>query len=645
VAKVVFDRCCEAKGSPYADDYEINYNFEFIEDFDLDWTKCLEYSSQNHCLNILADSPSAELLTHPLSRTLLDHKWNTYGRIFYYANVIFYFLFVILQSSFALSVHSPSSGECYQVFENTNDTFIDCFPEQSFVPQKFISYASPILIACSIFMILREAFEVVWFRLQYFTNVINYIEVSLFLFTIIIASVRSSECYCTRPWQWQFGVIAVFLGWIALIVSIRKLPVVGIYVVMFIRICYNFLKVLVLALMLILAFAFPFYMTFYDAQDRSEGIRTPFITPWRSVFKTIMMTMGEYGMDSVLQQNNERNSADAQYPVFAFSLLVVFVILMPVLFLNLLIGLAVGDTDEIRKSAHTQRQILKVKFTLPIEGVLRKLPRIISDQLNQTLKELKKEKVKPNDKQSWRKKLLDYLTWTDKHYKTEPPATVADIKNQNRPLTEEVKALHSSVNSVSKQVEDLRSLVSQNVHLPRSSTTTSQEVKVLPSSDTKEVKDLRRSVSEEVKVLHSSVSKEEKDLHRSVSEEVKGLRSPVSEEVKVLPSSDTKEVKDLRRSVSEEVKDLRRSVSEEVKDLRSSMDQLLAIVNSMNERQGGGGGGAGEGGTGGGEKGGGGGTGAGKTEGGRGGTGAGKTEGGRGGTGARGLEEVVEQKK
>ena len=121
-------------------------------------------------------------------------------------------------------------------------------------------------------MILREAFQLIQFRLKYFTSFVNYIEVSLFIFTIIFTSVRSNQCYCTHSWQWQFGVIAVFLSWIALIISIRKLPVVGIYVVMFIKIFNNFIKVVVLALLLISAFAVPLYMMFYDPQDGAEGI-------------------------------------------------------------------------------------------------------------------------------------------------------------------------------------------------------------------------------------------------------------------------------------------------------------------------------------------------------------------------------------
>ena len=91
------------------------------------------------------------------------------------------------------------------------------------------------------------------------------------------------------------------------------------------------------------------------------------------------MTEGEYDMDSILRQNNQMSSPDIQYPVVAFSLIIVFVVLMPILFLNLLVcsysinsihllihfiqtGLAVGDTQEIQKSADTYRLVLRVRL-------------------------------------------------------------------------------------------------------------------------------------------------------------------------------------------------------------------------------------------------------------------------------------------
>ena len=136
----------------------------------------------------------------------------------------------------------------------------------------YVSIISAFVIVYSTIMLIRELVQVILFRWQYLTSFVNYIEVSLFIFTIMFASVRSNQCYCTHSWQWQFGVIAVFFSWIALVFSIRKLPVVGIYVVMFIKIFNNFIKVVILALLLISAFAVPFYMVFYDPQDRAEGI-------------------------------------------------------------------------------------------------------------------------------------------------------------------------------------------------------------------------------------------------------------------------------------------------------------------------------------------------------------------------------------
>ncbi|XP_019854452.1 PREDICTED: ankyrin repeat domain-containing protein 17-like isoform X2 [Amphimedon queenslandica] len=459
VAKVVFDNCCKKENPEDHPDHEITFNYEFLDDFDLNkrtsnerttkkWPPQLKYSSENHCLNILADSPSADLLKHPLAVTLLDQKWNKIGCIVYYTNLFFYFLFVILLTSYALTVHPPNSKICMEVFGNDNETSIDCFTEERFVSRIYISIASTCLIVYCAIMIIREAFQLVLFKEEYLTSFVNFIEVPLFVFTIIFASVHSNQCYCTHSWQWQTGVIAVFLCWIALIFSIRKLPVVGIYVVMFIKIFNNFMKVVTLALLLILAFAVPFYMMFYDPQDRAEGIRTPFITPWRTTVKAITMTVGELDMDPLLRQNNQMNAPDVQYPVVSFSLIIVFVILMPILFLNLLIGLAVGDTDEIQKSADTYRLTLKVEFTLPIEELLRSIKNHLDKKeqlkkvsyLLEKIVTITKMKDKPN-KHSFFKRTIDEIEKS----KTEHPATVADVKNQSKSLSEEMKDLRSSM--------------------------------------------------------------------------------------------------------------------------------------------------------------------------------------------------------
>ena len=55
-------------------------------------------------------------------------------------------------------------------------------------------------------------------------------------------------------------------------IFMRKFPVTGIYVVMFMNIFYIFLKMAFLAILLILAFAFSFYMLFHDPDNINQNI-------------------------------------------------------------------------------------------------------------------------------------------------------------------------------------------------------------------------------------------------------------------------------------------------------------------------------------------------------------------------------------
>ena len=82
------------------------------------------------------------------------------------------------------------------------------------------------------------------------------------VFAIAFASVSSFSCPCVTNGQWQVGVLAVFLGWINMIKFIKLVPRLGVYVLMFQSVIYSFLKILLLAIFLIIAFGLAFYMLF-----------------------------------------------------------------------------------------------------------------------------------------------------------------------------------------------------------------------------------------------------------------------------------------------------------------------------------------------------------------------------------------------
>ena len=97
---------------------------------------------------------------------------------------------------------------------------------------------------------------------HYFFEPINWIETTLFVSSIIFVWVFHVDCLCPLEWQWQIGVVAVFLGWIVLIVFGSKYPLTGIHVLIFINIFYTFVKVLLLSVLLLLAFGLTFYLAF-----------------------------------------------------------------------------------------------------------------------------------------------------------------------------------------------------------------------------------------------------------------------------------------------------------------------------------------------------------------------------------------------
>ena len=129
-----------------------------------------------------------------------------------------------------------------------------------------------IVIIASALRIMAELLQVFQQKFAYFLDWVNYVEWVLYLSFIIFAFVFLSPCYCLPNWQWQVGAVAAFLSWMLLIIYFCNFPFTGIYITMFINISYIFWKMIILALLLVLAFTLSFYMLFHDPQ---AAVNTP----------------------------------------------------------------------------------------------------------------------------------------------------------------------------------------------------------------------------------------------------------------------------------------------------------------------------------------------------------------------------------
>jgi len=127
--------------------------------------------------------------------------------------------------------------------------------------KAFITTAGVLIIFFSICKLLLECFQFWRRRLEYVQDFENWLEVIIFVLSVVFISyLFSSDCFCSDKHTWTVGIIAVFLGWMDLMVFLRRLPLTGITISIMYNIFTTFLELIFIATLLVFAFALPFYM-------------------------------------------------------------------------------------------------------------------------------------------------------------------------------------------------------------------------------------------------------------------------------------------------------------------------------------------------------------------------------------------------
>ena len=100
-------------------------------------------------------------------------------------------------------------------------------------------------------------------RHRYFLNIENYIEVPAYSFAIAFVIQFGMNCWCPTGWKWPLGALSVFLAWINLILFLKNFPPLGIYVLMYGNILQTFVRVMLIAILFVIAFSLAFYMILF----------------------------------------------------------------------------------------------------------------------------------------------------------------------------------------------------------------------------------------------------------------------------------------------------------------------------------------------------------------------------------------------
>ncbi|XP_046808710.1 transient receptor potential cation channel subfamily A member 1 isoform X1 [Lucilia cuprina] len=478
VFEAVQDKCItKANCKKDSKSFYIHYSFSFLQCpfmfAKLD-EKTGEPIQQQHniplpALNTMVNHGRVELLAHPLSQKYLQMKWNSYGKYFHLANLLIYsifLLFVTIYSSLMMNgikVQNRWQAANLSNIRNGSD-FIDCTLSSNL---RLLNYTSSLecyesieqsraIIVCAVAIIiyittlsLRELIQMYQQRLHYILEIDNFISWVLYISTLImVIPVFKADGGITNV-HYSAASISVFLSWFRLLLFLQRFDQVGIYVVMFLEILQTLIKVLLVFSILIIAFGLAFYILLSKIIDPQPN-HLSFSNIPMSLLRTFSMMLGE--LDFVGTYVNTYYRDQLKVPLTSFLILSVFMIFMPILLMNLLIGLAVGDIESVRRNAQLKRLAMQVVLHTELE---RKLPQMWLQKID------KMEWIEyPNETKS-KLGFFDFILrkWFSNPFSEDTSMDVLQFENNDDFINSELEKQKRKLRDISRILEQQHQLL------------------------------------------------------------------------------------------------------------------------------------------------------------------------------------------
>ena len=159
---------------------------------------------------------------------------------------------------------------------------------------------------------------------------------------------------------WQVSAVVLTLAWINLLIYMRQIPVLGKYITIFHDVLYTFLKVTIIIIIFLVAFALGFHVLL--------AYQEPFSRVEFSLLKVAIMMSGEFDYSDI-----GLDSGDVPFKSVTYLLFIVFFVLVSIITLNLLVGLTVDDIQTFLDEADLKNLQLKLRFVLGMEKTYAKL--------------------------------------------------------------------------------------------------------------------------------------------------------------------------------------------------------------------------------------------------------------------------------
>lgn len=343
ILKKHLDRCINVNNlRPGDTNYQIHLDYSNLN-MNFDAKSKHPYGEEMIPISYIAGNPELKsLLKHPLLSSFLFLKWNRLAP-FFYVNLLLYTLF-----SLALIL--------YLVF---------CYGHD--VSKEWASFLWGTSIVGGIYVLVRELFQFVTAPNVYFKSVENWLEIILLTLSALVLS----DIAITEENQRFVAAVLILLTSLEFAVLVGALPILSFstHMVMLKTVFQSLLRSLAFYSIILISFALCFYTLLGGGSEsnakapgnetESDGDFNNFVSPGMAILKTIVMMTGEFDASSI---NLKTPSS--------YSIFLLFVIFIAIVLFNLLNGLAVSDTQQIKDEAELVGLIGRAQLLARFERII-----------------------------------------------------------------------------------------------------------------------------------------------------------------------------------------------------------------------------------------------------------------------------------
>ncbi|XP_041358334.1 transient receptor potential cation channel subfamily A member 1-like isoform X2 [Gigantopelta aegis] len=451
VCMAVLDRCQQQSlHDTKSKDYFVEYNYKYLQcpmEYVLELKRQGEPYTPMLLLNVMVKNGRVECLSHPLCVSFLNAKWNDYGKYFCTMYLFIYMAYLGLLTAFVVSHESLHHYDTWSV---DNETLAmlggNFYTGYQFRPV----YATSLWIITiySVLNIMKEIVHVFRQRARYFLEIQNLLQISLYTLSMLFAGPFLFGL--SFHWQWEAGAVVIFLAWFNAMVFLQRFDFFGIYVVMFLEILRTLFQVLCVFSILIIAFGLAFFMLLN--QEESKAFNNPAL----ALLKTATMMLELDYMNSFNKPYNDDSDQTLHFSNLTLAFLAVFILLMPILLVNLLTGLAVGDIVAVQRDAQLKRLAMQVELYTDLE---RKMPAALLSKLDRMT-----QKIYPNQTDNTLHNLWTKVTNNDE----ESSSADGDSVHNSQVFSEleKQKKRIKEISSTTDRCHELLRLVIQKLEIP-----------------------------------------------------------------------------------------------------------------------------------------------------------------------------------